>query len=523
VANLARQLNLAYWDAQAGGRPKAGSSLVRLETAIRGMYARQADRMALEKLADGGRIRDEMLSRQLHLLLLAFRENQLPEKTIQRLVQQSNDLADAFHAWRPVLDSRKTTPQHLLDLLMSESDSTERRQIWAAFMARGQQLAPRLIALVKLRNQAARQQGFDNYYRMQLEVSEMDADMLHSLLDGLAAKTDRATSRMMTAVNARLARRFGIGVDEIRPWHFEDPFFQRSPGAESVDLQPWFARHKPQDLVRRFFSSMGFAADDILRRSSLKGPAKAADIAFCLDVDREGDVRIHAPLENSEGWTSLLMHEMAHGLYNKHIDPNLPWLLRQPAGPVISEGVAQLFGRLTRHPDWLADMRIVPPEQLKGISAILRRQQQEDLLVFVRWSLLVVHFERELYRDPGQDLNSVWRELKKRYQMVAPADGRDVSDWACLPHLVLAPATYQNYLLGEMMAGQLLHHLAFNQLKGADPGRVSFVGRKDLGRFFKDEVFSKGARYHWAALVRQTTGQALEPDGLLRLFGVGEE
>ena len=79
------------------------------------------------------------------------------------------------------------------------------------------------------------------------------------------------------------------------------------------------------------------------------------------------------------------------------------------------------------------------------------------MLIAARWMLVMVYFEREMYRDPDRpDLNRAWWELVERMQLIRyPEADPEGTEWASKNHLSLAPVYYHNYLLGELMASQV--------------------------------------------------------------------
>src|SRR5206468_3641014 len=93
------------------------------------------------------------------------------------------------------------------------------------------------------------------------------------------------------------------------------------------------------------------------------------------------------------------------------------------------------------------------------VSAGARKSLRCEMLIFLRWAITLVRFERELYRSTGQDLNRLWWEYVERFQKVAPPPNRDRADWASKVHLASSPVYYQNYVLGELMASQVLNHV----------------------------------------------------------------
>ena len=81
----------------------------------------------------------------------------------------------------------------------------------------------------------------------------------------------------------------------------------------------------------------------------------------------------------------------------------------------------------------------------------------------------MVNFEKRLYKNPDQDLNKLWWDLVKEYQLIDFT--RDKPDWASKIHFVNAPVYYHNYLLGEVFASQLTNYIS----KGKNDGSCRFI------------------------------------------------
>jgi peptidyl-dipeptidase A len=184
-----------------------------------------------------------------------------------------------------------------------------------------------------------------------------------------------------------------------------------------------------------------------------------------------------------------------------------------------TEAVAMLFGRLTRNADWLTRVAGVPPAEAGRLAGEIRKSLTIGQLIFVRWGLLMVHFEREMYRDPGQDLNALWWRMARDFQGVEAPPGRDEPDWASKIHLACAPVYYQNYLLGEMTASQLESSL-LEHLGNGTPAS-SFVDSPAAGTFLVERLFRQGARRDWNDTMRHATGAALDPEHWIRQFVAG--
>ena len=206
-----------------------------------------------------------------------------------------------------------------------------------------------------------------------------------------------------------------------------------------------------------------------------------------------------------------MLHEFGHAVYDKYTDHTLPWLLRSQAHILTTEASAMLFGRLSKNPVWLRRWAGADPAALARQAGPVSRAVREQLLVQTRWELVMIHFERALYRDPAQDLRSLWWALVKRFQGVTAPEGRHAPDWAAKIHFSIAPVYYQNYLLGEMLASQLQDHL-LSTVAGGGPDRWErFVTEPAVGAFLRERFYAPGKRWSWRELVTRATGRPLEP------------
>jgi peptidyl-dipeptidase A len=163
-----------------------------------------------------------------------------------------------------------------------------------------------------------------------------------------------------------------------------------------------------------------------------------------------------------------------------------------------------LMGRLARDAGWLAEVRGLPAQAVGDLAGAAREQERAAQLVFVRWGLVMVHFERDLYAGPGRaDLNARWWEYVERFQLVPRPEGRDAPDWATKIHLAIAPVYYHNYILGELSASQISHAIAA-QVPGG-----KLVNNQAAGAFLRDRLFALGARYPWNETLERFTGERL--------------
>ena len=506
---LELQHNEAFWLASTTGEAKFEADSARLDAAMRKLYARPEPFRMLTQLRSGGPLADPQLDRQLTLLHHAHRARQLSPDMIERQVQLEKGLESRFNQFRADLHGQRVTDNELIETLRTSDDLTLRRDAWEASKQVGREVEADLIALVKLRNEGARQLGFANYYSMSLELEELDERELFVLFDELERETTGLWKVYKNALDRRLAQQFGVAEDALRPWHYADPFFQEAPPAE-LSLDPFYATLDLVDLTVRYFSAVGFRIHDMVQRSDLFERPGKSQHAFCMSMDRGADVRVLCNVTPSERWMGTLLHEFGHAVYDQHLDPELPWLLRAHAHILSTEASAMLFGRLSRNPVWLREWAGADAATLVRYAEPIARAVREQLLVQTRWQMVMVNMERALYRDPDQDLRALWWDLVERFQWVRRPERRDAPDWAAKIHFTVAPVYYHNSQLGEMLASQLQEHLLRHVLGGGPDLWERYVRSPEVAEFLTREFFPHGRRWDWRELTRRATGRTLE-------------
>src|SRR5262245_43554832 len=356
--------NEAVWKANTTGEAHHVEEGARLETQIRTVFSRPESYRQLVEIAEAGGAQDPLLRRQLTLLVNDYRAHQIPPARIEEVVRLEKSLENRFNRFRATLEDRQVSDNQLREILRTSDDAALRRRAWEAAKQIGSEVSADLLRLVHLRNQAARDLGFANYYSMMLELDELDERELFQLLHDLDSGTRALFERYKGELDARLAERFGCDRTELRPWHYSDPFFQEAPAAE-VALDRYFEDRSLEDLTARFFGALGFPVEDLLARSDLYERPGKSQHAFCLSMDRGTDVRVLCNLRPNEHWMGTMLHEFGHAVFDKSIDPSLPYLLRIPAHILVTEASAMLFGRLSKNAAWLIRYAQVPDDEAR--------------------------------------------------------------------------------------------------------------------------------------------------------------
>lgn len=497
-----REAAVAYWEAATTGDQEAESRATELEAKLMRVHA---DKEAYRRLSEWVRVPpgESRLGRELYVTYLAFARGQQDEATIDAITQHEQMARSRFSNYRGVYRGRPLSDNELAEIMGKETDSAAVREAWEAGKQIGKEVAAIVLETIELRNDAARRMGSRDHYKLHLELNEINEDRLFAILEELDRLTLDPFRRAKAGLDNRLAARFGLPVEDLRPWHYGDPFFQRPPQSANPAIDDLFAEKDIEALAVRTYDGLGLDIRDILARSDMYAREKKNQHAFCMDVDRKGDVRVLCNLESNVRWAETILHEFGHGVYDKYNDPELPYILRRPPHTLSTEAIAMLMGRLALDEEWLTKVAGIEPATVGPLAPELRAQGRLGMLIFVRWILVMCHFERELYLDPAQNLNSLWWDMVEKYQLLRKPDGRDEPDWAAKIHLALYPVYYQNYMLGELSASQLKRHIEAN-LGG-------LVDNPEAGRFLIEQVFRPGAVREWDSALEYATGERLNP------------
>lgn len=504
VRPLEKAYNVAYWDAAVTGKEEDNQRQAETNGAWMGFWANPDLYARARGLAaqDG---RDALTARQIRVACLYSGRYQQDQATIAAITRLEAEVRHEFYHHRARLDGRTLSDNEVDELLKETRDSEEARAVWESSKEIGARVADRIRTMARLRNAAARAEGYRDHFQSWLELNEIPESTLLDLFDRLERSTRAPYRRLKSEIDRARAARFRIPIEDLRPWHYGDRFFQDPPAdLGEVDRDALFAGKDPRELSRITYDSLGMDIRPILERSDLYERPGKNQHAFCIDIDREGDIRTLDNLRPDYNWNETLLHELGHGVYWQHIDPALPWLVRDITHILATEAVALLMGSQVNDPRWLTEIAGAASDEAAQLTEAARQRTRATRLIFTRWCLVVTNFERALYADPDGDLDTVYWDLVERFQEVGRPQGRRAPDWAAKIHIGTDPVYYQNYELGYLITAQLEDRIR-RQFGG-------LVGRPEAGRWLIDRFFRPGATLDWMALVESATGEALNPD-----------
>jgi peptidyl-dipeptidase A len=507
VRPLGRDSALAWWENALTGSDEAADRASEITARLLKVYANPDEYAFLDRL-DARQLCDPLLARQHDMLRRSYLAEQMPPETIDKLVELETEVNQEYNHYRAVVRGETLTENDVRTVLRESEDAEYRRETWEESKRLGERVAGRVLEMVRLRNEVARAHGFPNHYAKAFALDELDEERVFAVFDELIRQSDPFWEEWKSGFDRQQAARFGITVEELRPWHYTDVFFQEAPSGE-LNLDQYFEGKDLEAITKRFFTAIDLPIESVLERSDLYEKPGKNQHAFCTDIDRGGDVRVLCNNKPNERWMGTMLHEFGHAVYDLYTDRSLPYLLRGPAHTLSTEAIAELMGRFSKDGLWLQLYADVPAEEAAHVDAQAQEEQRVQFLISTRWIITMARFEREMYRNPDQDLNKLWWDMVERYQGVRRSDGRDAPDWAAKLHLALAPVYYQNYLLGEMMAAQLLNYLRTDVL-ASEPPEALFTSPK-VGQWLREKIFQPGQIRAWEAALEYATGERLNP------------
>ena len=522
VVPLSNDVALAGFQASISGKDEDFKRSADLQIQLNTITADPAEFARLKAFKAGGLVREPLLKRQLDIIYDSYLENQIPIAQMEAMVKLQAQIEQKFNTFRAQVDGKTLTDNGIEQILRASADSRQLEAAWKGSKEIGRLVAPDILQLVRLRNAAARQLGFADFRDMQLRLGEQDPLAIESLFDELDALTRDGFAVLKKNIDAFLAARCSIPVEQLMPWHYQNRYFQEAPVIYPVDLDVYYKDKDVVQIAGGYFKGMGLPLDDVIARSDLFEKPGKYQHAFSSDIDRSGDARVLCSVKPDSYWMNTLLHEFGHSAYSKFNDPRLPWTLRDAAHAFTTEAIANLFGRFASSPAWMRDMSLLSAAEAQRIAAPSRDALRLQQMVFSRWAQVMFRFEKSMYEDPDQDLNRRWWELVEKYQLLKMPAGRNEPDWAAKIHIALYPCYYHNYLLGELLASQLMYHISGRVLQAADVENQSFAGRPEVGRFLVDSVFKPGMRWPWNEMIERATGEKLTAKYYARQF-VGEK
>lgn len=523
IRNYTKESSLAMWNVSVSGSESDYKKLIDIELAFsksnrtapgtfnpekfstitRNVFTSEEDFELLTKLKRSGLITDTLLSRQLIYLYHVFTGSQIESDKYKKLLESGTKLTYWSSSLEYYLDGKVYKYPQLDSMRNSTTSSSDLEKIAKAYQEGAKKIAPEIIQLVKGRNEIARILGFTDYYHVKFEESDESPEGIKQLLNEIEKDTRDRYLEAKRVIDKKLAKAYGIKVDELRPWHYKDDKVSYLPQKFTAKLDSLLMPVDPVDRVTRFFSGIGLNIQPVIDKSELRNGSTNA----MINIDFRNDVRLVGRITNSFDGLTKMMHLAGHGAHYSNISDKIPYLLQGPS-LIIAEGIARYFENLAYDPEWLAEQVKADEKTRKEIDLIMQHFREVDQLFRIRKQLVVADFEREIYSNPDQNLDSLWRELNIKYLDIHYPEEKGACHWATNKYFTSLSCHIQNYILADVVAAQLKHAIEKNVLK---EGKMSLQNNVEVGEYLIRKLFADGDLYPWEKLIVKATGEPISP------------
>lgn len=501
---------LAYFEASINSNEENWNKVQQYDMELNKILSNKDYFVKLRDFKESDLIKDSLLRRSAEILYNELLSKQIDIKKLDELSKMQSAIELKYSNFRAKIGSKVYDDNQVEDILKNSTNQKELEQIWNSHKEIGPLVKDDIISLVKLRNEIAKELGFNNYHEMSLKLSDQNPEDVAKLFDELDALTKDEFSKLKSEIDTYMSQRHKIPAEKLMPWHYQNRYFQEAPKIYSVDHDTFYKDKDVVKLTVDYFSSIGLPIDKLVENSDLYPKNNKNQHAYCINIDREKrDIRVLCNVTNSARWAETMLHEYGHALYENYYDDNLPWGLKTPAHIFTTEAVAMIFGRFALNPNWMQDMLGISDEDKNKIAEDSHKMLKLQQLVFSRWSQVMYRFEKAMYADPDQDLNKLWWDLVEKYQMIKRPVNRNMPDWATKIHIATSPCYYHNYHLGELFASQLYYTISEKVLKVNPNDNPSFFNKTEVGEYFIKNIFNPGAKYYWNDMIEKATGEKL--------------
>ncbi len=428
-------------------------------------------------------------SKQLKDILKAFDDELNTGEAKKALRDKENEIAQKYNSYVPTLDGKEVTRLELSRITEQEADPEIRKKAYEAKIKGGDLIAEDLKEFAKMRNEYAKAKGFETYFDYMIKDSyNVDSEFLDKLIDEVYTLSKEKIRNLLGKREDELKEFFN--VKELTNYHY-GLILDSEP---EKDVNKVLENYNVEDITKRIYSGMGYDMDKMIKEGKLTldlYPRKNKNThGFCFGIDYGKDSRILANLRNNYTSLGTLCHEMGHSVYDLGISQDLQFFDKEVASMAFTEAIAMMMEDLPKKENVLKD--ILPEDLLKRFKDTLK----EDEAYFVSRSLEIIEFERDMYKNPEQDLTKLWQEKRKKYLM---RDTKADNEWATIPHYLSHPGYYQNYFRAALMKAQIYNHL------------IKTLGyiteNKDSAEYINKNIFANGASVEEYDLIKQLTGK----------------
>ena len=452
------------------------------------------------------RLKDVELSKhekkQLKNIIKGFEDQLNSGEDLKQLRNKENEIAQKYNSYVPKIDGKETTKAEINKILETESNPELRQKAYEANVKGGDLIASDLQEFAKMRNAYARTKGYSNYFEYKLkDAYEVDINELENLLEDIYSQSKDLIEIKVNENKKDLSEFFGINNDDLKSYHYG---FLTDNNPEKKVNDYLKTKEQVVEIAKKAYKKMGYDIDKLQEEGKLTldlFPRKNKNThGFCFYIESGKDARILANLTNNTTSLDTLNHELGHCVYTLGHSKDLPYFDKEEY-PAMTEAVAMMMQDLGKRENILDD--IVDKDILKEY----KKTFVDDEVKFLTKALTLINFEKEMYKNPDQDLKKLWRDMKVKYQMRSEKEELD-NGWATIPHFLSHPAYYQNYFRATIIKAQMYNYLTSKL--------GNLTENKNTSKVLKDELFKFGISMEENELIENMTGKKLSVEDFIK-------
>lgn len=356
------------------------------------------------------------------------------------LISSTNLLTDKFNSLEFEYDGQKSSYIDFKKRIYDEKDFSKKEEMSLVLKKELNTLQEDMRCLIGKRNEFARTKGYDNYYQYQLEKKYGTTE---AEIDSIIEKyyTENNVFELLRRREEIIAQNNNTTVDELSSSHIRTHLYTYS-GINDYIKTP----QQVIDLVKKSYISMGYDIEQLEKEDrlilDLEQDDKKISRIFCQNFLPGYSVGICASIYNDIECVEQLMHEMGHGMHFLNPFKYLPKSLMRHKTH-ISEAVALMFESLV-YKESLLDK--LAPESVVGE---FKQYKSLDEAAFFAQTVICAQFEKELYKNPEQDFETLLSEIEKKYY------GKSRGNPWLVPHFINSPGYMQNYIRATLLSEQI--------------------------------------------------------------------
>ena len=353
-----------------------------------------------------------------------------------------------------------------------------------------------LHELVLLRNAKARELGYDNYAHMVLQTTGIDTTWFYSTINKIDSLTLPAYTDIVNKIHAE-NNTTDIEYNHVRNYIID--------GLRLTDI-PQIDNSEKEILMRRILSGIGIDLEKLaIDFKVTKLPPGIGGFGNCVSIPDDFRVVVMKDL-SFRYW----LHEIGHGLNWMNVKQTYPVLkgyewCKGNLCDLYSEAMAETIERFSEAPNWLIEAG-VPQQQQDS----LRNVAETVFPVVVRWKLINLMFEIEMYKHPDESPMQIMNVLWEKYLQINNMYTRPLN----LVQLayISYPVYIQNYLFANILSWQI--HSYLRKTYGDN-----YTNNSETTKYFINNLWSPGELFDWQTKLQKATGSKLDVEGYIYSSG----